>query len=1179
MTIKGSKGSASQSSRTPVESPDDLINTSTAKVLDLVSEGEIVGLVNGVESIFLAETPATFNGVVNFSGFSAQWRNGTQDQTYIPAFPESQSETAVGTVVKQAVPFVRAISNNQLSAVRVRLSLPRSVSVDPKTGDSKGTVTEYRIDLATNGGAYETVVNGKFSGKTTNGYQNSHRIDLPRSTSGWFLKITRITPDSSSQNLINEFSVASITEVIDAKMRYVNSAVVATQFDAKQFDAIPSRSFHMRGMIIRVPSNYDPATRTYGGTWDGTFKRAYSNNPAWIYYDLLLNPRYGLGKRITAAQIDKWELYRISQYCDQKVSDGFGGLEPRYTCNLYLQSRAEALRVLQDIASIFRGMAYWGASQAFLTADMPDDAYKTFTNANVVDGKFSYKGTSLKSRYNVALVTWNDMNDFGRQKVEYVEDQDLLALYGRVQKVELTATGCTSRGQAQRNGRWALLTNNLENEIVSFAGGLECAYLRPGMIIRVADKNRAGPRQGGRIAAATLTSITTDKLGEVAIGDTVALATPEGGSVTRVITGINQNVVSWTTPLDSLPPQASVWGFEASSLAMQKFRVMGVTEKAAGITYAVTASKHVEGKYNGIENGTKVAQPPISQIPSSLQPKPANVRVTSDWSIEQTMAVTTMTIAWDPAPGAVEYSVQWRKDDNTWIDAGRTSSTELDVKGIYSGRYVAQVMAINVWGQGSPWASSVVTDLQGKTGKPPTVSFLTATSLVFAIRLDWGFPAGATDTLRTEVEYGSTIENAIKLGDFAYPLNTHTLMGLAPGVRFNFRARLVDRTGNIGDWSPWVVGNSSDSASEILEYIKGQITETELGQALLSKIDKIDDLQEQIDALDGLPAYKPGEVVLQGRMVVANGRIYQAKVDVPINTPPPNTTYWSDVGLQLEASGALIQQVNTNKQDIIRIDGVVTAQASTLDVLRAVSRDTDDGTGDMQDATKGWKSAASIAVEQKVRTSENEAFAQRLTTFDAAIGDNSSKITTLEQVVATNASATAQVTQQLRTDVDGANSAIQTQSSIVQGINGKITTNWSVRMQYNAANGQYVQAGIGLGIENGAGGLQSQFLVSADRFAIVNTTAGGTVSVPFAVQAGSVYINSAFIQDGTITNAKIGNIIQSNNYVPNSTGWAINKAGTFEMNNGDGTGRVQTTGDGVKVFSGSVDVVTLGKLS
>ena len=991
--ITGRKGGES-TPRPSVEAPDSLQSTAFARILDLVSEGEILGLADDMRSVFLDETPlANADGGLNFAGVTLDKRYGSQDQLHIPGFPAVESENSVGVELRYGQPWTRAVTNLQLSAVRVRLSVPRLAQTNTSNGDTNGYTVQYKIEVATDGGPFIQVLASAFSGKTTTKYERSHRVDLPAAVSGWQVRITRLTPNSTSGSITDTTNIDAITDIIDAKLRYPGSAIIGLQFDASQFQSIPTRSFDLFGRIIRVPSNYDPESRTYNGVWDGSFKSAWTDNPAWIFYDLLLHFRYGLGHLLNAGQVDKWELYRIGQYCDQPVPDGKGGTEPRFTCNLYLSVRADALRVLQDLATTFRGMAYWAAGSVMAVADIPEDPVYTYSNANVIDGKFGYFGSAKKSRYTVCLVSWNDPTDFYRQKVQYVDDQPGIARYG-IQQTEMTATGCTSQAQAQRIGKWALLTNRLETESVGFSVGLDGTLARPGQIIRIADNDRAGRRIGGRLRSSTLNTLVLDADVTAYLGDTITLIMPTGKAISRVIksagypltwdsTGITwdngsitldttgfpadvQQVVL-TESLDDLPPTHSMWAIDSKTLATQLFRVMSVAEDFSDteIKYTISAVRHNPSKYDAIDNGTKIERPPVTVIPPSVQKPPATVTVSNDHFVDQGSAVSVMTIDWDRPESAIAFEVYWRKNDGDWIFAGRTGTNSIDVSGIYAGRYVAKVRAINSLDIGSVFATSMETVLAGKTTPPPVVSFLTAESIVFGIKLKWGIPQdlSTADLQRTEIWYSQTnvIGTAVKFGDYANPQTDLTIMGLAAGVRFFFWARLVDRIGNEGAFYGPVNGQSSADAGPILDYLNDQITETQLSQHLLEKIDSGGGAQIEIDAL-------------------------------------------------------------------------------------------------------------------------------------------------------------------------------KTELAAMYSIKTQLTV-----------DGKPYLAGIGVGVENNEGIITSQVLIAASRFAIIdpNTT---DVFYPFVVQNNAAYIKSAFIQDGSITNAKIGSYIQSNNYVPNSTGWKLFFDGTFEIN-------------------------------
>ncbi len=1163
LILAGSKGGGAKP-RPSVEAPDSLQSTAYARILDLVSEGEIVGLKDDTRSVFLDETPlANDDGSLNFNGVTLDVRTGSQDQAHIPGFPAVENESVAAIELRSDQPWTKAFNNLQLSAVRIRLAVSRLAQTNTSNGDTNGYTIKYAIDLATDGGPFVEVLASAFSGKTTSKYERSHRIDLPPAKSGWTVRVRRLTPNSTSGAIADTTSIESSTEVIDAKLRYPGSAIIGLQFDASQFQSIPSRSFELLGRIIRVPSNYDPQSRTYSGIWDGTFKSAWTDNPAWIYYDLLLHPRYGLGHLLNAGQVDKWELYRIGQYCDQPVSDGKGGTEPRFTCNLYLSVRADALKVLQDLATTFRGMSYWGAGSVMAVADMPEDPVYTYSNGNVIDGKFVYGGSAKKTRFTVALVSWNDATDFYRQKVQYVDDADGIARYG-VQQTEITATGCTSQAQAQRIGKWALLTNRLETESVTFSVGLDGTLARPGQIIRVADNDRAGRRIGGRLRNATLDTLTLDAHVTAEAGDTLTLVMPTGKAVSRVIKAVSisdeaQRVVL-TQPLSELPPAQSMWAIDSASLAAQQFRVLSIAEDFTDteIKYSISAVKHVPSKFGAIDNGSRIERPPVTVIPPGVQTPPTSVTISNNHFVDQGSAVSVMTIEWARPANAIAYEVYWRKNDSEWVFAGRTGGASMEVRGIYAGRYVAKVRAINALDIGSIYATSVETQLSGKTTPPPSVTFLKADSLLFGIGLKWEFPAGAEDTQRTEIWYGPTanLEAATKLADLAYPQSDYTMQSLLAGTSFFFWARLVDRTGNIGPWYPTgngVLGQASSEAGPILDMLAGKISQTELGKDLLSDIEKIPGLQNQIDALD--ESYDPTRTYAKYAVVRQADRLYQAKAPVPVDSPPPNAEYWVDVGQTVETATGLVQQVGTNTADISKIDGAVTAQAAAFQALRAASRD-DNGEGELADALKGWTSTAAIATESSVRASQNEATAQRLSTVEVTTDLNTAIVTSLEKAVTTANAATASKIDQLTTQVGQNNATVRETATALADTSGKLSTLWSVKMD-TTAGGQKYAASFGLGLQVDPSGVSSQFVVRADTFMLLNL-AKGTPTSPFTVSGNQTFINSAFIQDGTITNAKIGNVIQSTALANNGTPiWTLDKGGRWTVVDQAGTVRVE----------------------
>lgn len=1152
LQLAGAGGKSGSNGRTPVETPDSLHSMAVARIIDLVSEGEIRGLVAGNQSIYLNQVPIQNpDGGLNFAGVAVDTRSGTQDQEYIPGFPSVENEISVNVELRSDQPVVRTVSGSDLSAVRIRLAVPALQKVDEENGDRNGYSISYAVDLSVDGGAYTTVLNDAITGKTTTQYERSRRIDLPAG-SQWQVRIRRLTPNQNNSLISDTVNVLSMTEIIDVKLRYPNSALCAVQVDASQFQNIPSRSYRVWGRIIRVPSNYDPIGRTYSGVWDGTFKSAWSNNPAWVFFDIVTNDRFGLGNRIPLDWVDKWRLYQIAQYCDQLVSDGMGGQEPRFTCSLYLQSRADAYKVLQDMAGMFRGISFFAAGQVMASADMPKDPGPTYSQANVIDGRFHYEGSGRRTRHTVALVSWTDPDDFGRQKVEPVQLKEGIARYG-VNQTEVTAIGCHSRAQAQRVGNHILYTESLETETVSFAVGLDALNCMPGDVIQVADPNRAGRRNAGRIRAAGASSLTLDLVPEtMAVGDTLRATLPNGRTEGRTINEIDvaTGVVTVSAPWSAVPVPQSVWATESSDLVLQLFRVIAVTE-GEELTYNITALKHVPGKYAAIDDGTRLELPPISIIPPSVQPPPTNVALSSHVVIEQGIATPTLTIQWDPADKAIAYDVEWRRDDLNWVRAGRVATSSIEVPGIYAGQYLARVRAVNALNAVSLPAMSPLTTIAGKTEPPPAVTSLTATSIVFGIRLAWEFPPGATDTQRTEIwrSAGPNRDTATKLGDYAYPQNRLELDGLAAGARFYFWARLVDRSGNIGPWYPagaGVVGESSTDATLYDAYFSGLINKSALGQELLSEIESISGIVPLIWAADA--TYEPGQTVIH------NGKIWSWQGTAPGNEEPPSAN-WLNVGDAVAEAGAVVGRVNSLELSVNDPETGLQAIGRKTDGLFA-QLDTQ-GAGDGDWGAGNTDVFAGSTSVQTVMAEADRALAKQVNTVQAEISGVPGLVD----------GKLAPVT-----------ASVQQTSQAVVDLNGKISATYTVKAQITSA-GQIYMAGMGLGVEQQPdGSYQSQILMQADRFGVINLV-NGNVTAPFVIQGGQTFINqaligtawitSAKIADAAITNAKISGAIQSDDYVAGQTGWRIDKAagGGFQFNGMVAGGyRLNITNQGVYIY-------------
>ncbi|WP_431819000.1 host specificity protein J [Citrobacter braakii] len=838
--IKGRGKGGSNQTRTPVEAPDSIQSIARAKVLIALGEGEFAGGLDG-KNIFLGDSSSytplqNADGSYNFNNVKYEFRSGTQDQDYIQGFPGIENELQVSYELKQAVPYVRAVSNTQLSALRIRLGWP-TLLLQKNNGDKVGTRVEYAIDLSVDGGSYETVVNGAVDDKTTSLYERSHRINLPKASTGWQLRVRRITPDSTSVNIVDAMRVVAVTEIIDAKLRYVNTALLYVEFDAKQFpNGIPQVVCNPKGRIIRVPDTYDPETRTYSGTWEGVFKWAWTDNPAWIYYDIILNERFGLGQRVDATQIDRWELYRIAQYCDQQVPDGKGGsgTEPRFRCNVYIQDRNDAWTVLRDLAGIFRGMTYWGDNKMYVLADMPRDVWHIYNHASVVEGKFTFADPSETTRNTAALVNWSDPASHFKDTPEPVYDNDL-AMRFDYRQLEMTAIGCTRQSEANRRGRWALLTNGI-GEVVTFSTGMDVPPV--GEVIGVAANELAGRTIGGRVSAVNGRNITLDRASDVKAGNRLFLNLPSGMAQARTVQAVNGSIVTVTTPYSETPEAECNWGVDSDDLTIALFRVTGTRDNNDG-TFEVTGTTYNPDIYSAVDTGARLDERPISVIPPGVQAPPENIVVDSYSTVNQNIAITTMRVAWDSVQGAVAYEAEWRRDSGNWVTVPRTSSLGFEVQGIYSGRYLVRVRAVNTSDVSSVWAISSEVNLTGKVGNPPKPVGFATTPINWGIRLNWGFPANTGDTLKTEIQYtaNSDFSNPLLLSDVPYPSAEYTQLGLKAGQEFWYRAQLVDRTGNESGWTDWVRGVSSANADDYLGDIADDFLTSADGDRLTGDID------------------------------------------------------------------------------------------------------------------------------------------------------------------------------------------------------------------------------------------------------------------------------------------------------------------------------------------------------
>ncbi|ENY3728271.1 host specificity protein J [Enterobacter kobei] len=1129
IAIKGRKGGSS-SSRTPTEQPDDLQSVAKAKILVALGEGEFAGQLTAKDIYLDGTALENADGSQNFSGVTWEFRAGTQAQKYIQGIPGTENEISVGTEVTSVTAWTRTFTNTQLSAVRLRLKWP-SLFKQEDDGDLVGYSVNYAIDLQTDGGTWQTVLNTSVTGKTTSGYERSHRIDLPQAGSTWTIRLRKITSDANSAKIGDTMMLQSFTEVIDAKLRYPNTALLYIEFDSSQFNgSIPQISCEPRGRVIRVPDTYDPETRTYSGTWAGTFKWAWTDNPAWIFYDLVVSDRFGLGDRLTTANIDKWTLYQVAQYCDQMVPDGKGGsgTEPRYTCNVYIQERNDAYTVLRDFAAIFRGMTYWGDDQIVALADMPRDVDFTYTHANVIDGRFTYSSSTTRNRYTNALVSWSDPDNAYSDAMEPVFEQALVARYG-FNQLEITAIGCTRQSEANRKGRWGILTNN-KDRVVTFNVGEDGNIPQPGYVIAVADRNLSGLDLGGRISAVNGRVLTLDRAPDASAADRMIVNLPSGISQSRTIQSISGNKVTVTTAYSETPVAEAVWVIESGELYAQQYRVITVTDNNDG-TFTIVGANHDPDKFDRIDTGAIIDQRPVSVIPPGNQTPPANIVISSFSVVQQNISVETMRVSWDQAQNAIAYEAQWRRNEGNWVNVPRSSTTSFDVPGIYAGRYLVRVRAINAAEISSGWGYSEEKTLTGKVGNPPKpVGFIASENVVFGIELNWGFPANTDDTLKTEIQYSltGTEDDAILLADVPYPQRKYQQMGLKAGQIFWYRAQLVDRSGNESGYTEWVRGQASIDVSDITDVILEEIKDSDTFKDL---IESAVDTNEKIAGMADEIKNHADELEQQAKDIQENAHgLAQAEVKID------------------EISVSRDGMTGGVKNSAIAIIQANLAQVATRKTLSA---------------SVAGNSAQLDRIDEVIVT-DREATASALLSLQTNVNGNTASINSLSQTVSNYQQTTATQINAITATINGNTAAITTNAQAIANVNGQLSAMYNIKVGVTS-NGQYYAAGMGIGVENTPSGMQSQVIFLADRFA-VTTAAGNSVALPFVIQNGQTFIRASFIQDGTIENAKIGNYIQSNNYVAGSAGWKLDKGGTFEINGVAGGGRMLITSTLIRIY-------------
>lgn len=843
----GSKGGGS--SRTPVEANDTVNSRAMASVLDLLGEGVIGGLIDGAKSIFLNDTPLqNSDNSYNFSGVTWWFRDGSQDQSVIDGFDFIETPKSVGRQLKQTSQVNVSLDSADSDRVRVVMKFPSLRSIDKKSGDTNGTTVQFKfqIDAGNGGGFVDVVAEGEsnatisLTAKKTGVYYRSYVLDLPKPAKAYTLRAIRLTEDHTDNSyLYDDTYIDSIGEIVNTSLNYPNSALVGLKINSEQFgSSMPTRSYLIKGLKIRVPSNYNADTNSYDGNWDGTFKLASSSNPAWILFDLLTNTRYGLGQFVQESMINIGELYQIGRYCDAYVDDGFGGKEKRFAINTQITSRQDAYRVVQDIAGAFRGMVYWAGGMVHITQDSPADPVMLFSNSNVVNGSFAYKGSARKDRYSVALITYNNKEDGYKQSVEYVEDQEAIKRYG-IRKTESVAFGCTSRGQAHRVGLWTLYTSRMESDVITFAVGMDSVFLMPGDIVLIADKFRAGRRNSGRIIGYTSNSIKLDAPVDLtSVGNHITFLSAEGKMVGRDIleNGKNITTVTFKTALSSneTPVSDAVWVIAQPDLTPLQARVVSVAEGDDGTSFNITAIQNNPTKYEAIDSGAQL----IPQNTTVLDPtfsKPSGLAITEGTYLSSPGNLSvSLTATWQGK--SAQYYISWRRSDagnvSNW-KSERVTEEQFELRGVAeNGQYDFQVYAVSVGGRKTD-PISITYKVLGTMTAPDAPTGLTAVGDYRSIVLNWVNPASVDldhiEVLASKTNDKSKAQLIAKVSGTTFSHN-----GLEDSVTWYYWVRAANKRGMLSALNSPLA--TVATTRDVLSFLQNKITESELGQALITDI-------------------------------------------------------------------------------------------------------------------------------------------------------------------------------------------------------------------------------------------------------------------------------------------------------------------------------------------------------
>ncbi|ORD28193.1 hypothetical protein A4T39_04500 [Enterobacter hormaechei] len=1237
---------------TPKLLDDNLKSKQFYRVLDLISEGPIAGPVDQehLSSFKLNKTPITdSSGNVNVNGISVAWRPGSETQEPINGFSAIEATTIVNTEVTYDTPLVRTVTDQDVTRVRFNIGVTGLMEQDSK-GNQKNTSVTMVIETRTGSSGWIMEKTVTITGKISGEYLEAHVIDAP-DTKPFDIRVRRITPDSSSDLLSNGTVWNSYSEITDDNLSYPFSAVAGSVIDRDQYTDTPSRTYHLRGLIVDVPDNYEPIARTYSGLWTGGFKKAWTNNPAWLFRELAKNTRFGLAKRAGYIDVDDGALYILSQYCDQLVDDGYGGKEPRMTLNAYITEQASARDILDKIASMFRGIALWDGLRLSVMLDAPQDPIATITNANVVNGEFKRSSVKRSEKYNAVVVSWTDPDNGCEQVKEYVSDDEMIAK-GNYNETTLEAFGCTSRGQAWRAGKWLLETAKRESSRLSFQMARDAIHFTPGDIVEVMDNDYAGTRLGGRIVSHSGRVITVDAVDSSVVtdGSTMSIMGRDGKFSRYEIDGVNGNNVTLKNEPEWVRA-GTVFAISTASVAIRLFRILSVAETENNSVYSITASLHDPNKQAIVDEGA-VFEVPSDTLNGYRVPNVENLRI-----LNTNTETVQVTATWETATTTKKlvFELYIYSADGKLVSQYETDQFRYEFYGLAAGSYTLGVRGRNE--NGMKGAETQVSLIIGAPKAPNSVQWIPGPLQATLVPV-----MSVTATSDTSFEFWYAGETPIPLTDdienktqFLGRGNQWTIQKL----KFDHVYYVYVRTRNAFGVSDFVEasGKPTDDFSDITNAILEEIKETDTFKDLIeSAVESSEKFAELADAIkenaNGLAAAvgsnkQTAEAIIGNALAIADVVVRQTaqqgansatfeqlreviatetEARVTDVTRLEAKTAQNEAGItdvrqalatETEARASAVSQLTAatqvasdkadsaaavgaqNTASITDLSQVVTdLDSSMASRLEELGAQTDKASGGIQNNAIALITSTLAQVDQQVRlsaqygdskasidridnvmASDREATARSLLSLQTDVNGNKAAINSLNQTFSNYQQATATQINGITATINGHTSAITTNAQAIANVNGDLKAMYSIKVAVDA-NGKQYAAGMGIGVENTPSGMQSQVLFVADRFAVM-AQAGGAVSLPFVIQNGQTFIRDTFIQDGTISNAKIGNYLQSNNYVAGSVGWKLDKSGTFE-NYGStaGEGAMKQTNQTISVRdSSNVLRVQIGRIT